>query len=294
MGFIDPGQRPKSHYSQTTWRHLPKNQEAELSKLVLVLSVPRSGTEALLSLMKERPGILAIEEEFFSGYIRDPTLKLLLPDFPWIAEWKKVADLLPDGQQRQAASLAYHNLMNENAIEVTEGLLALRENPVVVKLLPTHLDWGNVDQILQRWKPRTIILRRRLIFSYISLLKATETGRFFNQDNTLASIQLNNDAAYHYIAETDHWFDHVYAACDRLNVPTLDVTFEDTFESNTQQNAIMEFLGIDPSGPVVVPSTVRQDRRTEASLVESLRSFGSLPLELQNELLRLPGHHLNQ
>jgi len=145
---------------------------------------------------------------------------------------------------------------------------------------------------MQRWRPQTIVLRRRLIFSYLSLLKATHTGRWFTQDNTMAPAKLDEDDAHRYIREVDNWYNHIFAICSDAEVPVLDVTFENTVESNSQRDCLLEFLGIDSMDKTSLPATVRQDRRTDSSLADTLRSFGSLSPELRSELLRLPGPRL--
>lgn len=242
-----------------------------------------------MSLLKSVPVGWSIEEEFFSGYLRLPTLRMLESDFPWIGEWRRTADSGQDAHTKASIASAYRQRMNDHAAEVTDRLLSLRHGPIVMKVFPEHLAWPALDDIVERWRPKVVILRRRLLFSYLSTLKAEETGTWFNEDNTSATFSLESTQASQYMAQADGWFDHVLGLCERVDVPWFDAHFEGVIESDHQREALFEFLGVDHRWRSATPTTTRQDRRTDASLMSTLQALRSLAPEQQEALMRLPG-----
>lgn len=270
-----------------------KKPKAPLSSsgvdLVLVVSFPRSGTEAFMSLLKAIPTGWEVEEEFFSGYMRESTLRLLKPDFPWIEEVRRGFDANQSAHDKSSIARAYRDRMNVHAMEVTERILSLRRGSVAMKVFPHHLDWSVLDAIIDRFQPRVVVLRRRMIFSYVSILKGHATGVWFSGDNSAAPLMLEHVPITQYIAEADAWFDHAFRTCMGRGAPWVDVDFEGVVESTHQRETLFGFLGIDPRWRDLTPGTRRQDLRTDASLVRTLEVFRGLSWEEQDHLMRLPG-----
>ena len=246
-----------------------------------------------MSLLKAIPTGWEVEEEFFSGYMRESTLRLLKPDFPWIDEVRRSFDSEQSAHEKALVARAYRDQMNLHAIDVTERILSLRRGSVAMKVFPHHLDWSVLDAVIDRWQPRVIVLRRRMIFSYVSTLKGHATGVWFSGDNSSAPLMLDVVPIAQYVAEADAWFDYAFRTCIGMRAPWVDVDFEGVVESTHQRGALVRFLGIDPTWADMTPATRRQDLRTDASLERTLEVFRGLSREDQDDLMRLPGPRLS-
>lgn len=252
---------------------------SHVGPLLLVISLPRSGTNALNSMLRVSGLTMAVEGEFYAGFVKEQTKEHLKESFPWVT----------------VPNTAFRELINTNVTAVTEALLSDRTSLTVIKVFPRHLDDGALDQVLQTFRPRVILLRRRLLFSYISWLKARKAKSWFGSDTTDVQVTMSDSSAHRYIRFADRWFATVIDACQRANLEVLDLTYEDLLENETGHTALRSFLHesaatirIGTPGRLK-PTSKRQDQRTDQSLFPLLQDFSRLSPDVRDALLRYPG-----
>jgi hypothetical protein len=263
--------------------------------LLLVMSLPRSGTTALNSMLTS--GVLDVyaENEFYFGIMPEQTRVRLERRFPWIDEVGTGArEGMSPAQVRDATS-RYRSLMSENVMDVTAELVRGRVGPSAVKVFPDHLEPDALAALLDGYRPRVIVLRRMLLFSYISYRKAMQTRVWFQGDNTEAPLHMSDDDVARYVSAADAWFARVGALCEQNALQPLGLTYESLLEHGDGVPALRELLSDCRFSPAVLQTgtwaaaTRMQDRRTDSSLQRSMHEFARLSPQAQRSLLRYPG-----
>ncbi len=263
--------------------------------LVLVISVPRSGTNALNSMVGDAVRDVFVEGEFYFGHIREKSLERLEGACPWVGSADIDARRQMTAEHAERKVAAYRQLMSASAVEVTGTLLEGRSGPTVMKVFPNHLDRAALVDVLDAYRPRIIVLRRLMAMSYASLLKAQASGAWFRKDTTDVAASMRPDAAREYVRRTDDWFDWIDATIAELDLEVLDTTYEALFESDNPFPALrdllwdVKFRNAVEKGGRLEARTQRQDRRTDRSVARLLADFGSLPADVRGDLLRHPG-----
>jgi hypothetical protein len=270
-------------------------RSASNPQLVLVCSLPRSGTNALESLLRRNFEDIHVEGELFHGHLRKETLSKMSGRFPWIggAALAERATMSKDDQE--SAAREYRLKISAEALEVTVELMKYGEGLTVIKVLPDHLEVAALERIMSELRPRVIVLKRQMLFSYVSNLKAIASNAWCREDNTDFAAQLRESEARSYINSADEWFDLVSSFTNRFGLEQLNVSFSDLFESTNPIPILREFLlGVDVHPELnnaegAGASTIRQDRRTDQSLANMVRQLSELSPETVDDLLRLPG-----
>lgn len=256
-------------------------------KTVLLVAAPRTGSNYLLNLLAHRPDIYVRHEVFhpeqafgFDGETIERFSELLGQRFAGPAD------------PRLVAALARHPF---------EAVAALRESArmqgaslCVLKIFPGH-GGGSLDAV-QKLLPvvdRVGFVKRRLIDSYISVVKAEAIREFFGIDTTALRPTLDCDhfLRWHeytsawYIESTIGWIRHARSS----DVPVLK--YEDFTAADNDSNLrcverwLQEQVGIPVgiSGRHVSKGALsRQDRGGSGrqkvanydQFLESLRPFG--------------------
>lgn len=264
-------------------------------RLVLVLSLPRSGTTALNSTLHRGVPDLHVEGEFYYGLVHRRTIDEVHDAFPWIGdradEYERTGIDDPSTPQWRA----YRETMNAHAVEVTRTLLDRRTGPTMIKVFAHHLDPATLDEVVGTFHPEVIVVRRRLLFSYVSHVKATRTNAWNGKDNTDAGLEAADADARRYIDDADEWIRHVNGLCARHGIDAQRVTYEGLFESLGDRAAVAAALaragavmGLDDPASWQ-PATRTQDRRTDESLEGTFALFDSLSADVRRDLLRYPG-----
>ena len=263
--------------------------------LLLILSSRRSGTNALMSILEGSLRSVRCEGELFGGFVNTDTRERL------VAEWPEIRDHVGPLKstawaERQGEEAGRRAVFSSLAVPILSSLMAGREGVTLVKVFDDQLDRAVLQDLMAMFRPRVILLRRQILFSLVSLLKAEHSLSFQDSDSTQTPFSLTSDRILGYIRDTDEWFDWACSVIRELDIPHVDVTYADEVEV-ASQSQLRHFLsdwgyladsGLGPPGP----STRRQDTRTDSVVTGLLEQVASLEVPL-SDLLRLPGKASN-
>lgn len=271
--------------------------EADSHGLDLLISLPRSGTNALGdAIQSSRPGVhwlcdlyggtpFGLQEDELSG------------EFPWYATGDpEFRDQLSPAE-RIVSRRRFAAAMNENAIEITRAVVATRGGRSLIKVFPDQLHASVFEELLTVFRPRLLILRRDMLFSYISLQRATRSNAWRNSDVTDVPYSVSDTDALQYALRADLWIDRVAGLVSKLQLDNVWLTYAGLFTTG-EDIALLESFYPGPALPVedqsagLKSSLKVQDRRSDASILGMIKAVSALSTITQSQLLRLPGHHV--
>jgi len=279
---------------------IQSNNRQPENRFIFIVSQARSGTTAFQDFLSRTNPSLILAGELFLPRIERGAISEILGDkysdlkvFDWISERANTKDEL----EVQAKFKTHRENIDSVAFNI---LKMLTENPsttsniFVIKIFPGHLSDMKFNEILRTYRPTVIILRRRLLFSYVSLLKAFKTRNFTQKDSSDIKIEMNEKQLAQYISRADSWFNNIDEIAPKLGIPYLNVTYEDFFESGEDVERVLKFLNqmddIDFFSEVNDSKMKIQDRRKDSNLAKVFEEFGNLPQELQKSVIRYPGN----
>ena len=276
------------------------NEGQSKNRFVFIVSQARSGTTAFQDFLSRTYPTLILAGELFLPRIERSTIASILGEkysHLNVFDWKGERANSNDESDVQAKFKSHRENIDSEAVNILE---MLKDNPstssniFVVKIFPEHLSDQRFNEIIEIYRPMVIILRRRLLFSYVSLLKAIKSGQFTENDSSDIKIEMNEKELAKYISRADSWFRNIDETALKLEIPFLNVTYEDFFETEKDVGRVLKFLN--QIGEVDFVSGVDnfnlkiQDRRIDSNLVKVFEQFGDLPENLQKSLLRYPGN----
>jgi hypothetical protein len=265
----------------------------ETQGLDLLISMPRSGTNALGAVIeKARPEVRWLHELYLgepwglrSGELSDK--------FPWFAAGHpEIRKRLPT-EQRGAAEREFAEIMSRHAIDVTKAVVESGHGRTLIKIFPCQLHPTAFTELLEVFRPRLLILRRDLVFSYISMLRAARVGSWWESDLTDVPFTVSDRHAMHHALQADSWYDGVARAATDLALDSTWVTYQGLFTTGKDIPLLESFypgppMPVGPSGGLLSDTAV-QDRRTDSSVLAMVKALSSLSATTQHKLFRLPG-----
>jgi hypothetical protein len=282
-----------------TFQSKPSNSEPE-SRFIFIVSQARSGTTAFQEFLSRTIPSLIIAGELFLPRIERSAISKILGEkyselkvFDWNDERAK--------SKNEIDVIAKFKKHQENIdFESSNILKMLRDNPstssnvFVIKIFPNHLSNHKFNELLNIYRPNLIIIRRRLLFSYVSLLKAIKSGHFTKKDSSDVKIQMNEEQLRRYISTADSWFNNIDEIALKLEIPFLNITYEGFFESGKDVGRVLEFINqMGQSDFVSEVDDINlkvQDRRKDSDLAHVFDQFHDLPKDLQKNVIRYPGN----
>ena len=257
---------------------------------IFVVSAPRSGTTAFLDLFAKSSAKFINGNELFRGYGNVEVTKIISDEFPWYGDLKKNQKKLPKMFE------AYQNKMNfavESILQLILDTDAFQKKVFVVKIFPDHLSKEALEVVLKNYASHVIFLRRRMLYSYISRLKARATNKWIKEDTSSQRVFLDERFLSEYVQDTEKWFCETQQLTQKLNIPVLELTYEELFESKNYPVSLKKFIkNLDRTVTIFDNSTARtviQDRRQDGFLSEIQLQFSSISPELRERALRFPG-----
>jgi lipopolysaccharide biosynthesis glycosyltransferase len=278
-------------------REVESREARHEAGLDLLISVARSGTNAFGNVIQHsRPQVHWLNE-LYLGLSEGLREGELLDQFPWFSNGDPNSRAAMKPRERDNATRSLSAAMSENAVAVTRSVLKSRTGRTLIKVFPDQLDPAAFEEVLRIFRPRLLILRRELVFSYISLLRASRTGSWWDADLTDVPFNVTDRAALQYAVRTDGWFDYVAQLAAKLRLESVCFTYSGLFDTGAEI-ALLESLYPGPSLSTDAAGRLRsglgvQDRRSDASVLDMLQGVSRLSSTAQSHLLRLPGNYLH-
>ncbi len=228
----------------------------------------------------------------------------LLDRFPWFSNGGLDAlnDLRP--VQRSNSFKSFAARVSGQVCELTSAVLENRSGRTLIKVFPDELYPSALEELVRVFRPRLLVLRRELVFTYVSQLRARALDERVQQfgkswigaDLTEAPYKIDDQAALQYALRCDAWFDQLDRLAAEFELPNIWLTYSGLFNTGADIPLLESFYP-GPALPTVTDACgLRsglkvQDRRSDASVLEMIRAVSSLSAATQGHLLRLPGRH---
>ena len=283
-----------------------KPPQFPLQGLDLMISVARSGTNALGQVIQDKvPDLNWLNEYYLGGGWSDFSSDELAEKFPWFTKHNPelIEKITP--QRRMLAFKDFCVSVSEHAVDLTQIALEGRKGRTLIKIFPEQLLPSALQNILHAFRPRLLFVRRELVFSYVSRLRAmnqdliddTFARSWMNKDVTDVKFNIDEQDAANYVTQCDHWFDNVAALASELGLQRTFVTYTGLFESGREVPLIRDFYPYGTFSDLsesdsLVSSLMVQDRRSDGSVLDILKAISGLSASVQANLLRLPGKTL--
>jgi hypothetical protein len=248
-------------YSPNSTRH-PK------SKLVLVLSFPRSGTHALASMINHDAIGMHYYGEFFIFNQWSPIVEKLNKYIPFFS-WRYFVNTKA---QKRKWTLFKFEKTSLDPIKVLEKMMAF-PGTHIIKIFPEHLHFETLLNIIEQFDPSILILRRNHLDRYVSLKKANATGVWHKSDSSDVQIEIDERELVHYQNKYDDWYANIKKAIVSRKV--MDIGFEKLHDQETI-NLIQQFVSFDGAGLDSLPKAPTTKKMDKSSKIqdEFLASVG--------------------
>ena len=215
-----------------------KSPVAGNSKLVLIISFPRSGTHALASMINHNQVALNYYGEFFIFNQLSPVVEHLNKYIPFFS-WRYFINTRR--QKRQWVHYRFEKT-TLNPIKTIEKIL-LFPGTHTIKIFPEHLHLETLEKIIQKFKPHIIFLRRNHLDRYVSLKKANASGKWHKVDSSSLEIEVNASELDKYIQDYIKFYNSVKTFALASKCEILDLEFKEL--SNQQKvEEIQRFVAI--------------------------------------------------
>ena len=238
-------------------RYIKKPQPVK-SKIVFVMSFPRSGTHAIGSLLSNEEVGFRYYGEFFIFNAWNSQIERINRFYPFFSlryslnlkaqrkSWKYL--------KFETTSLDAHRTMS--AIQSLPGIH-------IIKIFPQHLTDPVLQSIISEFKPHIIFLRRNHLDRFVSHKKANASGKWHTASTSDLVIDLDPQEFDKFIANYTKFYNDYYHFAKSQGCSILDVNFAD-LHNPEKVREIQKFAQFDGFSDwdklTLAPTTVKQDR----------------------------------
>ena len=256
---------------------------------IFILSQPRSGTNAFQDFVSRSNLDLVKAGELFNGFSTKPIFDILKNSFPWIEKNNPINQNLSQEE--------FKHLVNINAKTILETLdkhPEMKGKTIVIKVFSDHLRPEVLVDLLAIFRPDVIVLRRVLLFTFLSMQKARNSGpgAWTQVDSSDQMVDVKQKQLLEHIESSDAWFSSLRKMIDAMKLVHVDITYSGIFETGDELPILEEFLSLHQEDPItVIPENARltiQDRRKDNFLTDVMGQYSQLPESMRGDLIRLP------
>ena len=258
-------------------RYIQKPQPVK-SKIVFVVSFPRSGTHAIGSLLSNEEVGFRYYGEFFIFNAWNVLIESINYYYPFFS----IRYSLNLRQQRKSwkyykfetTSLDAHRTMS--AIEKLPGVH-------VIKVFPQHLSDPLLQSIIAEFKPHIIFLRRNHLDRFVSHKKANASGKWHTASTSDLVIDLDPREFDKFLANFTKFYTDYFHFAKAQGCPILDVDFAD-LHNPEKVRQIQKFAQFDDFTDwdklILAPTTVKQDRSSTVQ-EDFLKKIGKVQADFE-------------
>ena len=250
--FLDVTDLPKYFY----YRFFKKHRSVK-SKIVFVVSFPRSGTHALGSLLANEKVGFHYYGEFFIFNAWNSQIGKINRYYPFFSLRFFINFR---GQRRRWQYLRFE----KTSLNASRTLHTISKLPGVhvIKIFPQHFTDPLLQSLIAEFKPHMIFLRRNHLDRFVSHKKANATGNWHTSSTTEVDIDLNPVEFDRFIKNYSKFYeDHLrFAAAQGCAILDLDFADIHNPEKVRQMQQFAQFDGFsDWDKLILAPTTRKQD-----------------------------------
>ena len=248
-------------------RYIQKSQPVK-SKVVFVISFPRSGTHAIGSLLSNEEVGFRYYGEFFIFNAWNSLIERINHFYPFFS----LRYSINLHQQRKAWK---YFKFETTSLDAHRTMSAIKNLPGIhiIKVFPQHLSDPLLQSIISEFKPHIIFLRRNHLDRFVSHKKANASGKWHTASTSELVVDLDVREFEAFISSyTKFYTDYLYFT-KAQGCPTLDIDFDD-LHNPEKVREIQKFAQFDDfkdwNKLTQAPTTVKQDRsnKTQEEFLE--------------------------
>jgi hypothetical protein len=234
-----------------------KKSATRKSKIVFVVSFPRSGTHALGSLLANEDVGFHYYGEFFIFNAWNSQVGKINRYYPFFAlrffvEFR--------AQRRKWQYLRFE----KTSLNASRTLRSISKLPGVhvIKIFPQHFSDQLLHSLIAEFKPHIIFLRRNHLDRFVSHKKANATGNWHTSSTSAVEIDLNPIEFERFIKNYSKFYEDTLRFAKAQGCEILDLEFTDLHnpEKVRQMQQFAQFDGFsDWDQLIVAPTTRKQD-----------------------------------
>ena len=231
------------------------------SKIVFVVSFPRSGTHAIGSLLSNEKVGFRYYGEFFIFNAWNSQIERINRFYPFFSLRYSLH------LRKQRKSWKYYKF-ETTSLDAHRTMAAIQSLPGIhiIKIFPQHLSDPVLQSIIAEFKPHIIFLRRNHLDRFVSHKKANASGKWHTASTSDLVIKLDPREFETFITNyTKFYSDYLYFAKEQ-GCPILDVDFVD-LQNPEKVREIQKFAQFDGFSDwdqlTLAPTTVKQDKSSK-------------------------------
>jgi len=251
---------PKYFYTRYIKKPVPVK-----SKIVFVVSFPRSGTHAIGSLLSNEKVGFRYYGEFFIFNAWNSQIERINRFYPFFSLRYSL------NLRKQRKSWKYYKF-ETTSLDAHRTMAAIQSLPGIhiIKIFPQHLSDPILQSIIAEFKPHIIFLRRNHLDRFVSHKKANASGKWHTASTSDLVINLDPHEFETFINNyTKFYTDYLHFAKEQ-NCPILDVDFVD-LQNPEKVREIQKFAQFDDFSDwdqlTLAPTTVRVKCRKISSYI---------------------------
>jgi hypothetical protein len=235
-----------------------KKQEAVRSKIVFVLSFPRSGTHAIGSLLSNDAVGFKYYGEFFIFNAWHKNIEKINRFYPFFS-FRYSLNL-----KAQRTSWKYDKF-ETTSLDARKTLAAISKIPGVhvIKIFPQHLSDSLLQSLIAEFKPHIIFLRRNHLDRFVSHKKANASGKWHTAPTSDLVIDLNPNEFERFVVNFTAFYQRYVKFAAEAGCKILDIGFDD-LQNPEKVREIQSFAAFENFADwdklPLAPTTVKQDR----------------------------------
>ena len=240
----------------------PKSKKHPKSKLVLIISFPRSGTHALASMINHDQIGLHYYGEFFIFNQWSKIVEHLNRYIPFFS-WRYFLNT-----KRQKKHWMHYRFESTtlDPIKTIEKMLAF-PGTHTLKIFPEHLKLETLQKVITTFQPHILILRRNHLDRYVSLKKANASGKWHKVNSSDVQIEINDAELQKYVRDYIDWYTQVKRTAQAGNCQILDIEFKQLHDTATTSK-IQEFVSLDGVGLDSLPKAPTTTKMDKSSKIQ--------------------------
>lgn len=247
---------PKYFYTRYIKKPVPVK-----SKIVFVVSFPRSGTHAIGSLLSNEKVGFRYYGEFFIFNAWNSQIERINRFYPFFSLRYSL------NLRKQRKSWKYYKF-ETTSLDAHRTMAAIQSLPGIhiIKIFPQHLSDPILQSIIAEFKPHIIFLRRNHLDRFVSHKKANASGKWHTASTSDLVINLDPREFERFINNyTKFYTDYLHFAKEQ-SCPILDVDFVD-LQNPEKVREIQKFAQFDDFSDwdqlTIAPTTVKQDKSSK-------------------------------
>jgi hypothetical protein len=231
------------------------------SKLVFILSFPRSGTHAIGSLLTSKPHGFHYYGEFFIFNAWNSNIEKFNHYYPFFS----LRYALNLKKQRRGWK---YDRWETTSLDARKTLQSIKKLPGthIIKIFPQHLSDPLLQSLIEEFKPHIIFLRRNHLDRFVSHKKANATGKWHSAPTSDVVVDLKVKEFDRFITNYTAFYERYAEFAPSVGCKVLDIGFDD-LRDPVKVREIQEFAALPGFTKwdelAKAPTTVKQDKSSK-------------------------------